>query len=450
MSSSDAVTAAFLAAMERTVGPDEPLLLACSGGMDSVVLAHLLHRHQYNFAVAHCNFQLRGEASDGDERFVAEMVTRMKVSFHTRAFPTKALQRSGESLQMAARRIRYDYFQELLDEYNYQYLLTAHHLDDGLETLLINLGRGTGIAGLRGVVSSGKLLRPLRMVSRQDLATYAREHQILWREDASNQKDVYLRNQVRHHVIPVMKEVMPRLESSLPGTLKKIQVQFSLLERGLQLLWEQAARRDGDRWTVTLGQLPDKPEERLYLLEHFLDFAGLDRAQWMKGLAAENRTTLVSATHQAYFAEGRLELTPLPDPAPELHLEWEDLPYEFALGEDTWRMEVIPPPAVFEKTNDVHYLRLAPEDFPLHLRSRQTGDHFQPFGMRGQRQSLKDFITNHKLSQQARNELRVLTTQHGEIAAVIGFRIADNFAVTDGDQQILRLSRRQKNSPTRR
>lgn len=443
MSKQQSVEESFLEALSPYRKPENNLLLACSGGLDSVVLAYLLHGHGFRFGIAHCNFNLRGAESDRDAAFVAALAKELDAPHHARNFTTRKVQRSGESLQMAARRIRYEYFEEVLDEYNYTYLLTAHHLDDGLETFFINLERGTGLAGLRGILSAGTTLRPLGYLTRKQLEEYAEANNIRWREDATNQQDVYRRNRIRHHLIPGLKEVLPTLEKTLPETFLRLQTQYELLEAGLALLWERAATADGEGWQVELTLLPNNPDQRRYVLNHFLGFAGFDGAQWAKGLSSAGRTTISSKTHQAYFADGKLHLTPLPSPAAPITIGLRDLPREVSIGGQVWEVALVARPVAFGQPGDVHYLSLAPEDFPLHLRPRQTGDRFQPYGMEGKSQSLKDFITNNKLSQRERNSLRVLETSGGEIAAVLGYRSAAAFAVKSDDQRVLRIQRRQ-------
>jgi tRNA(Ile)-lysidine synthase len=436
MSKPNTVSERFLSAM-ASVSREDRLLLACSGGLDSVVLAHLLHEHNFNFSIVHCNFQLRGKEADEDAIFVLELARSLDVVFHCTIFSTKQEQRPGESLQMAARRLRYNYFEKLLDEYNYRFLLTGHHLDDGLETLLINLNRGTGLAGLRGVVSANRTLRPLGTIPRAALAAFAGEENIAWREDASNAGSDYLRNQIRHALIPTLKDVLPDLEKTLPNTFGRLQTQFRLFDTGLRLMWEKAARRTEDTWEVDLRQLPTSSGEQLYLLQHFLGFAGLGEEQWLKGLSSSSRITLKSATHQAYFANRRMTLSTLPDPVVPVKISWESLPVELTIGDQTWRLERVPRPEV--RQHLVQYLSLAPQDFPLHLRPRQSGDRFKPSGMGGKSQSLKNYVTNNKLSQRQRDELRVLETAGGEIAAVVGYRISELFVVRDKDETVIQL-----------
>ena len=182
---------------------NDTILLAVSGGLDSVVMTHLFAQSSYRFAMAHVNFGLRGTESDEDERWVAALAAEHQVPFHSQRFATKAYaEEQGVSTQMAARQLRYAWFEEIRIKQGYARVATAHHQDDQLETTLLNLCRGTGVAGLRGLLPRREqLVRPLLFTHRARIEAYAREHQLTWREDRSNASDVYQRNRIRHRVV---------------------------------------------------------------------------------------------------------------------------------------------------------------------------------------------------------------------------------------------------------
>ena len=185
------------------------LLLATSGGLDSMVMAHLFHQLNYEIAIAHCNFQLRGVESFEDQNFVQEYANANTIPLFVTQFDTKAFAEDYKlSTQVAARELRYNWFYELLETEKYDYILTAHHADDNLETFLINLSRGTGLEGLTGIPEQNEnIIRPLLQFSRQEIENYAKENNIKWREDSSNASDKYLRNKIRHHLVPMLKEL---------------------------------------------------------------------------------------------------------------------------------------------------------------------------------------------------------------------------------------------------
>lgn len=199
------------------------MLIAISGGIDSVVLAHLMQHIACKTSFAHCNFKLRAKESDLDATFVKNLGSYLSIPVHVKKFETKSYAtEKGLSIQMAARELRYDWFQQIATEHNYDYILTAHHKDDNLETFLINLTRGTGLDGLTGIPKKNdNILRPLLSFSRAELLAYADSNEIKWREDQSNSATKYLRNKIRHDVVPILKELNPSLLNSFEKTLKK-------------------------------------------------------------------------------------------------------------------------------------------------------------------------------------------------------------------------------------
>ena len=203
---------------------EEKILLAVSGGMDSMVMAHLFREAGFRFGIAHCNFQLRGEASDADAALVKSVAAQWQIPFHTICFDTEIeAANQKKSTQLFARELRYTWFERILQEFDYQYIATAHHLNDSLETVLYNLAKGGGIRALHGIpIRQGNIIRPLSFASRKLIEEYARAHQIPYREDASNQSDKYSRNLLRHQVVPVLKTINPSLEGTFENSLSAI------------------------------------------------------------------------------------------------------------------------------------------------------------------------------------------------------------------------------------
>ena len=197
---------------EHLFDPKDKVLLTVSGGIDSVVMCHLFHSAGVQFAIAHCNFQLRGEESDGDEQFVKQLASTFKIPFHHIRFDTKDyVDKNKLSTQVAARELRYEWFEKIRKENEYNYIATAHHQGDVIETFFINLIRGTGISGLRSIVpKQGKIIRPFLFTTPKEILAYAETHKITYREDSSNASDHYLRNKIRHHLTPKLLEILNR------------------------------------------------------------------------------------------------------------------------------------------------------------------------------------------------------------------------------------------------
>ena len=233
------------------------LLLACSGGLDSVVLAHLCKALKFDFALAHCNFSLRGTESDGDEDFVRELASTFEINVYVKQFDTEQYAEEQRlSVQMAARELRYKWFDELLQSKRYDYVLTAHHADDSLETFLINLSRGTGIEGLSGIPQvNGNVVRPLLPFSRNEIIEYAKSESIQWREDSSNTSVKYLRNKIRHEIVPGIKELNPTFLQNFQHTQHHLRQINDLVNNHLNelksKLFQQRKRSKFTRWWVS-------------------------------------------------------------------------------------------------------------------------------------------------------------------------------------------------------
>ncbi|RYF71450.1 MAG: tRNA lysidine(34) synthetase TilS, partial [Cytophagaceae bacterium] len=244
------------------------MLLAVSGGIDSMVLAALVKQGGFDFGIAHVNFGLRGTDSDDDAAFVENIALSYGVPFHLTRFNTSAeAQNRGESTQVTARQLRYEWFRQLQAEHGYTAVATAHHLNDVLETILINLTRGTGLAGLRGMPIQSehtatwpRLVRPLWFASRMAIDDYAQQHAISWREDSSNASDNYSRNQIRHHVLPVLEQINPGVLQTLPRTIGQLRAAESILQQELLASFQQCTQPAHEGFTIDIDTLARYPE----------------------------------------------------------------------------------------------------------------------------------------------------------------------------------------------
>ena len=223
------------------------LLLAISGGIDSMVLLDLLSKTDADFSLAHCNFKLRGKDADADEAFVRSESKKYNKSLHVIEFDTKAYASAHKcSIQMAARDLRYSWFKGLLKEEEYDYLLTAHHSDDNLETFFINLSRGTGIDGLCGIPEkSDDILRPLLPFSKEEIHSYASANQLSWREDQSNQDSKYLRNKIRKELVPLLKDINPSFLETFSATLSNLKGTKDIVEDRMSFVRDKIVEKEG-------------------------------------------------------------------------------------------------------------------------------------------------------------------------------------------------------------
>ncbi len=417
---------------ERLFTKADKLLLACSGGLDSTVLAHLLRTEGYGYALAHVNFRLRGSASEGDAAFVEELARTQDAKFFGTAVDVDAEARPGESTQMTARRLRYAYFEEILEEYNYDLLLTAHHADDNFETFLLHLLRGSGLTGLVGMQPRrGRLVRPLLSIGRAELLAFAHAQGIDWREDASNAKDDYLRNRIRHTLVPVFTEGFGLSPSTWARTAEHLRGEQLFLAEAL----ERAVAAGAERWI----RRQDYPiaAQLLTLLHHL--HPGFSAEQHRQMLVATRPLVLRGAATTAYVTGEALQFLANADlDAPlALPLEVQALPFTYQHPLlSLWLERVLRPEEL--RLEDGFYL--APSSFPLHLRTRKKGDYFAPFGLAGKRTKLKEYLIDRKVPTWLRDRLPLLVDAEDNILAVPTAGMAEGYGVGPDDVWVWRLS----------
>ena len=450
-------------------------LLTVSGGLDSVVMAHLFHKAGLPFAVAHCNFQLRGPESDGDELFVEKMALNFEAPFFVKRFETKAYsQKHGLSTQMVARELRYEWFAQIAEENGFSYIATAHHLNDSVETALLNFARGTGHAGLTGIAAkSGKLIRPLLFADRKEIVTYSRVHEITWREDSSNDSDEYARNFVRHHIVPRMEDLNPNFLHTAGRSMERI----GEAERNLAFLlnnWLEIGSLTSSQTIVTriekqkLAQLPSPEQALRELLKPYgfdaeqarqlaenLDHVGFelssekgwqllnDRAEiLLRHLEqVDHDEAIVNRQSSIVIHEDDLMLS-LPDGSRLFLMPITDHQSpSFALRAMAGKpITDSPAEALAEEGHQSAIVDADKLKFPLHLRHWQPGDAFQPLGMDGKSQKLQDFFTNQKLSRFEKEEVWLLLNGDETIVWVLGLRLDERFKIHSNTNKALKIN----------
>ncbi len=429
---------------------DKKLLIAVSGGIDSITLVHLLHQLQYNIAIAHCNFQLRGKESDADELFVKDFAAKLDIPFYVICFETKKLaDEKGISIQMVARELRYDWFEELLEKYKYDYLLTAHHLDDMLETFLINLTRGTGLDGLVGIPDlNDRIVRPLLIFQREEISNYVKEMKLEWREDESNLALKYHRNKIRHQVIPVLKEMNPSLLNSFQNTLKHLKNSQELLHHHINdikddlIITELHDTNENVILRILIEKLNRLPYPRHYLFEILKNY-GFTEWDAVCNLANTQSGKLVlSKTHRLIKDREYLLLTTNPTIQHEI--------LEKSLFEIAEKTKFITnpiklsfqeyPTTRLKLKSDTENTILIDKDllkFPLILRKWEKGDYFCPFGMEGTKR-LSKFFKDEKFSLPQKENTWLLCSEN-KIVWIVGKRLDNRFRVTSKTNHILKI-----------
>ena len=434
------------------IAEGDKLILALSGGIDSMVLADMLLKTKVEFVAAHCNFHLRGEESDGDEQFVREFTVKQGIQCFVKHFETeKYAAKNNISIEMAARDLRYNWFEELRQQLGYDKIAVAHHADDQAETFFINLLRGAGLRGLKGMQpQNGMIIRPLLWASREQIQQYALENQITWREDHTNAESVYLRNKIRNQLLPAFDELQPEARQGLYKSLEHLASENELYRELLNEKLAQIVEQDGDVQRLPFSALrfdnvgPSTGSGTLalsfQLLFEWLRQYGFNTDQCrfifeVIGTGIGNQ--YCSSTHRVVIGRDDLQLFEIKENTEnEIQIE---------IGEE----EIISPLHLcfskLEKTNDfvmdkspeVAQLDFDKIHFPLTLRRWHYGDRFHPLGLKGSK-LLSDFFVDQKFTEWQKRNVWLLVSADSEILWVVGHRIDDRYKVTTETKTIFR------------
>lgn len=407
------------------------VLIAVSGGVDSMVLLHLMQQTTNILAVAHCNFGLRGVDSDADQRLVRDYCDSHQITFHTRLFDTKL---PKQSTQMAARQLRYSWFQELCDTHKYDFVLTAHHADDVLETFFINLSRGTGIAGLKGIPpKSGKVLRPLLPFEKEELQAYANKHQLPWREDLSNATDDYLRNRIRHHVVPAFRDIAPDAfrQALLSIDLTAVAADAiggmtENLKKSL-FVWDDTHHFH----SINLNELQKLTPLPFWLFQLFGSY-GFDSKEVSKLFSSQSGKTLVSGNYMLEKGRGVFLLH-----TQEVQPQLECMEVPFAGIDMPIRIEIEHTERLTSDSKNELIIDADKVQFPITLRKWQPGDVFYPSGMQGSKKISK-FFKDQKWSAKEKTAQWLLCNGN-DVMWIVGQR-ADRRFLTENKTQKLKLT----------
>ena len=454
------------------------LLLAVSGGVDSVALCDLCHKAGFHFAIAHCNFQLRGEESERDEQFVIELAKKYGVKIFVKKFDTKKYTEENKvSTQVAARELRYEWFDELLKEVlgtRYQvsgkndsqenqefsshsthhsspitchsFLLTAHHANDNIETLLMNFFKGTGIKGLQGILpKQRKIIRPLLFAKREAILSYIKENNLTFVEDSSNSSDKYTRNYFRHQLIPSIQKVFARVEENLINNIERFKEIEILYQQSIDLHKKKLLEQKGNEIHIpVLKLLKSKPLKTItYEIIKDYGFTSHQTDEALALLYAESGKYISSASHKIIRNRNWLIIAPTNTLEAshilinESDIESDGCQIDFELGELKFKKhpngnDRIP------ASNEVAMLDFKKIIFPLLLRKWKQGDYFYPLGMQGKKKLSKFFI-DQKMSLTDKEKIWVIESNK-KIIWIIGKRIDDRFKISDTTKSILSVS----------
>ncbi|WP_178988160.1 tRNA lysidine(34) synthetase TilS [Winogradskyella schleiferi] len=420
------------------------LLIAVSGGIDSIVLAHLCHSLKLNFSLAHCNFNLREEESNKDEDFVLELAEKLDVEIFIQNFDTEVYAKEHKrSIQMAARELRYDWFKELATQLKFDYILTAHHADDNLETFLINFTRGTGLNGLTGIpMINGNIVRPLLPFSRNQIETFAKKENIIWREDSSNSSRKYLRNKLRHEVVPILKEINPQLLDNFQNTIDNLNDTAEIVEKSLNDFKKKAiAKIDEYGISYKVSEFKNVKNSKAYLYECFKNYGFTEWNDVVSLLDAQSGKLVKSNSHRLIKHREHLILTDLCD----FEQREESFFIDEVIKEFKSPLGILffdEADAIKKTSNHSIYVDREKLKYPLELRLWKEGDVFQPLGMKGKKKVSK-YLKDEKLSL-IEKENTWLLISNNEVVWVVGKRADDRFKVTQDTKEILRIKIVQK------
>jgi len=413
------------------------LLLAVSGGIDSMVLLHLFQQLDYDITIAHCNFSLRGDESDDDEKFISEYAKKNIINIFVTSFNTKLFVTDNKvSIQVAARQLRYEWFNQLLLQNNLDYLLTAHHLDDSLETFLINFTRGTGLEGLIGIPEQNDtILRPLLPFTRTEIEAYVAENNIAWREDSSNASTKYLRNKIRHEVVPVLKSLNPSFADSFVQTILNLQQAQSMVQDAAVIIYRQVVTDFDDQKHIDILQLKRLPNYKAYLYQWLnpLGFTAWDDIYSLVNAQAGKYIT--SPNYRILKDRDVLIVEPLQSVDNEVYEISQNV--QQTTNPIGLKLKIVDSKDEISRKN-VIFVDNELIKFPLLVRKWEEGEYFYPAGMKGLKKKVSKYFKDEKMSLSQKESTWILCSEN-EIIWIIGRRSDERFKVTDATTQILKI-----------
>ena len=411
-----------------------------------MVLMSLCVNSGYTVGVAHCNFCLRGRESDEDEILVQEHARKYGIECHNRRFDTVGeMERTGESMEMAARRLRYTWFAELCEEHGYTVIAVAHHIDDSIETFFINLMRGTGLRGLTGIHQQvGRVVRPLMFASRKEILDYALHKHIPYREDSSNKTTKYLRNKIRLGLTPRIREINPRFPFIMSRNIERLMAAQRFIDGAIDHIYAEAVSDEDGIYTIHMENISNADSREFVIYEILSSRFGF-KGDVVDGLcrALQSDTTgrrFYSRSHVAYVDRGNIVVTRISD-EDNCQVSVQQGQQRAYCGNSVLYFEIVDVDSLpsYNVADNVALLDAYKVTFPLTLRRWSEGDTFIPFGMTG-RKKVSDFLIDGKVSMAEKNRQFVLISGT-EIAWLVGRRIADPFRITDSTERVLRITK---------
>lgn len=432
------------------------ILVATSGGIDSVTLCNLLYNLQFKFSIAHCNFQLRGKESDKDASFIRQLALHLDAPLFETNFETEnyAL-KNNLSIQMAARELRYEWFSKIKTQNDFDFLFTAHHADDNLETFLINLSRGTGLEGLTGIPEINKyIIRPLLVFTREQIEAFAKEQNLKWREDYTNAETKYLRNKLRHDIIPQLKSLNPNFMTSFAKTIENLQGNKAIVVDRIDSVAHEIITPSADCLKYKIEPLKNLNNPKAYLFELLKPYGFTEWNDVVDLLNAQSGKQVLSKTHRLIKDRDYLLLSCISkDTKQEDEIKILESETKITLNDFKIKIESISK-KTFNKEifhiNDFANYGLSKKnsdttihvdksklEFPLTVRKQEKGDYFYPLGLFG-RKKLSKFLKDEKISLLDKEKINLLCSNN-QIVWVIGLRLDDRYKITESTKEIIKF-----------
>jgi len=427
---------------------DKKLLIAISGGIDSVVLATLFYKLNYSISLAHCNFSLRGKESNKDEDFVKALGERYQLPTYSIKFETeKYANKNGISTQMAARELRYTWFRSLREQHKFDFVLTAHHKDDVIETFLINLTRGTGIDGLLGIPEiNNHIVRPLLSFSRNDILIYATKKKLHWREDQSNSSIKYIRNKIRHRVVPFLKEINPNLLDTFANTLENLRGSQQIVRDRIENIRKDVCTSINNEVHFDIASLENLSNPKIYLYELLKDYGFTAWEDIEDLLNAQSGKRVYSNTHGLLKNREVLILSKIANDGQnklyriEEHTKKLEAPLVLKFELVAMNSKEVSQEDI-DKHIDTGQNSIAIDndtiEYPLILRKWEKGDYFFPIGLKGKKKISK-YFKDEKMSVLEKESCWLLCSKN-DIIWVIGKRMDDRFKLTNNTKRVLKI-----------
>ena len=400
---------------------DTKLLIAISGGVDSVVLFHLFHKLNYDVSLAHCNFKLRGKESDLDEEFIKNLNQISSNQIFTIIFDTEKYAKEHKlSTQIAARELRYNWFQKLITEHKFEYVLTAHHADDNLETFLIHLTRGSGLDGFTGIPKvNGNIVRPLLAFSREEILNFAKDNDIEWREDTSNASNKYIRNKIRHQVLPVLKDINPSILDSFAITIENLQESKQIIEDRIENIVSKVLKKEANFIKIDIEKIKELSNSKAYLYQFLKSYHFTEWNDVYDLLNAQSGKQVFSKTHRLLkdrdvLILSKIDLSNSIEMAFQIEEEITEIKNPIHLTFEE----------VFEKSTENKQTIYVDKDllkYPLILRKWEKGDYIYPLGMQGKKK-LSKYFKDEKFSLIDKENTWLLCNAENQIMWIVNHR----------------------------